>query len=149
VARARAFQQAGSGSRDVVSATRRADERHIGNLSNLARCRETRARFRVAPLLPSRRVVECWIGVSDDRGRRVVRLAGRFGEAQVPEFLCACEGASELTLDLIDLVSADVAGLDALHRIRLRGARFVGASGYIQLKLDACRSGAADRQSRV
>jgi hypothetical protein len=87
--------------------------------------------------------------VSDEGDRRVVRLAGRFGEAQVPEFLRACEGASALTIDLTDLVSADVAGLDALHRIQLRGARFVGASGYIQLKLDSWRTGPADRESSI
>jgi hypothetical protein len=83
--------------------------------------------------------------VSDDGQRRVVRLAGRFGEAQVPELLCACEGVGELTLDLAELVSADAVGLDALHRIRQRGARIVGASGYIQLKLDLCQSGGLDR----
>jgi hypothetical protein len=92
-------------------------------------------------------VVECWIGVSDDGNRRVVRLAGRFGEAQVPELLSACESAGELTLDLFELVSMDPAGLDALHRLRQRGVRIVGASGYIQLKLDLRRSGIPDRNS--
>ena len=85
--------------------------------------------------------------MTDDGGRRVVRLAGRFGEAQVPELLCAGEDASDLTLDLAELVSVDAAGLDALHRLQQRGARIVGASGYIQLKLERRRSGAPDRDS--
>ena len=34
------------------------------------------------------------------------------------------------------LVSADVAGLEALQRARARGALLVGVPGYIQLKLD-------------
>ena len=84
-----------------------------------------------------RDAVECWIDVTENEGRRVVKLAGRFGEAQVPEFLQSCAGSGELTLDLTYLVSADAAGLDALRRTRLRGAAVVGASGYIQLKLDA------------
>jgi hypothetical protein len=105
----------------------------------------------LAPLLRSPAdVVECWIGVTDDRDRRVIRLAGRFGEAQVPELLQACQGAGAVTLDLTDLVSADAAGLDALYRIRLRGARMVGASGYIQLRLDSWHGGwPADRSSKM
>jgi hypothetical protein len=92
--------------------------------------------------------VECWIGVADEAGRRIVRLAGRLGEAQVPEFLQSCAGVGALTLDLTDLVSADAAGLDALRRIRLRGALVVGAPGYIQLKLDST-GGPPDRGSSV
>jgi hypothetical protein len=97
---------------------------------------------RVASLLRSALgVVECWIGVSDHGDRRVVRLAGHFGEAQVPEFLRACEGAVGLTIDLTDLLSADAAGVDALHRMWLRGGQTLGACGYIQLKLDLRKSG--------
>lgn len=91
--------------------------------------------------------VNCWIGVAEACDRRTVQLAGRLGEAQVPELLLACEGAQELTLDLTDLVSADAAGLDALRRIRLRGAAVVGASGYIQIKLDSCADGSIERGS--
>jgi hypothetical protein len=81
--------------------------------------------------------VDCWIGVTEERGRRVVRLAGRFCEEQVPELLQACEDVTALSLDLSDLLYTDVAGLEALQRIRDRGAMVVGALGYIQLKLDA------------
>ena len=84
-----------------------------------------------------RRFVECWIGVVDGSERRIVRLAGRLGEAQVPELLMACSDADRLELDLSDLVSADVAGLEALQRVQARGATLVGVPGYIQLQLAA------------
>jgi ABC-type transporter Mla MlaB component len=83
------------------------------------------------------RFVECWIGVVDESDRRIVRLAGRLGEAQVPELLMACSEAARLELDLSDLLSADVAGLEALQRVQARGATFVGVPGYIQLQLGA------------
>src|SRR5687767_12205058 len=35
------------------------------------------------------RIVDCWIGVVQKDDRRVVRLAGRLGEAQVPELLAS------------------------------------------------------------
>jgi hypothetical protein len=81
--------------------------------------------------------VECWIGVVQEFDRRIVRLAGRLCAAQVPELLCACEDGGALQLDLTDLVSADVAGIEALQRVRARGANLVGVPGYIQLKLDS------------
>ena len=49
----------------------------------------------------------------------------------------SCEGGAVLQLDLTDLVSTDVAGVDALVRLRARGATLVGVPGYIQLKLDS------------
>jgi hypothetical protein len=82
-----------------------------------------------------RRLVECWIGVVDESDRRIVRLAGRLGEAQVPELLMACIEADRLVIDLSDLLSADVAGLEALQRVQARGATLVGVPGYIQLQL--------------
>ena len=84
-----------------------------------------------------RRFVECWIGVVDESDRRIVRLAGRLGEAQVPELLMACGEAARLEVDLSDLLSADVAGLEALQRVQARGATLVGVPGYIQLQLGA------------
>ena len=83
--------------------------------------------------------MECWIGVVDESDRRIVRLAGRLGEAQVPELLMACgqAGPLELELDLSDLLSADAAGLEALQRVQARGATLVGVPGYIQLQLGA------------
>ena len=81
--------------------------------------------------------MDCWIGVVDQGGRRVVRLAGRLTAMQGPELLEACAYAGPLELDLNDLVSTDVAGIDVLQRLRRRGAALVGAPGYIQLKLDS------------
>jgi len=90
---------------------------------------------RVLPNTPA--VVDCWIGVVQEKDQRIVRLAGRLAEAQVPELLQACAGSYALQLDLTDLVSADATGLEALKRVRARGAVFVGVPGYIQLKLDS------------
>ena len=67
----------------------------------------------------------------------MLRLAGRFGEAEVPELLLACATARPAYLDLTDLVSTDAAGLEALSRVRLQGATIMGAPKYIQLKLDS------------
>jgi hypothetical protein len=82
-------------------------------------------------------IVDCWIGVVQEGGRRVVRVAGRLGEAQVPELLRACAEPGPLQVDLSDLVSADAAGLDALRRVQTRGATWVGVPEYIQLRLDS------------
>ena len=68
--------------------------------------------------------------------RRIVRLAGRLSIAQVPELLGACGDPLPDDIDLKDLVSADPAGIEALQGLRGRGARLVGAPGYLQLKLD-------------
>jgi hypothetical protein len=82
-------------------------------------------------------LVECWIGVDQDGDRRVVRLAGRLGEVQVPDLLSACADPAPLHLDLTDLVSVDAAGLEALRRVHARGVVLVGVPGYIQLQLDS------------
>jgi ABC-type transporter Mla MlaB component len=79
--------------------------------------------------------VECWIGVVDEQNRRIVRLAGRLTEAQVPELLATCGDAGRLELDLTDLISVDPAGLDTLQRMQSRGAVLAGVPGYIQLLL--------------
>ena len=81
--------------------------------------------------------VECWIGVVLEPDRRVVRLAGRLSAAQVPELVSLCVEPGPIELDLTELVSADVAGIEALRRVRAKGAAVVGAAGYIQLKLDS------------
>ena len=77
-----------------------------------------------------------------------MRLAGRFGEAQVPELLSACSDPGPVQVDLSELVSADVAGLDALQRVRARGALLVGVPGYIQMRLDGAGSGRGPGQLR-
>ncbi len=85
--------------------------------------------------------VDCWIGITDKTGRRVVRLAGRLTAEQVPDLLAACVDAGSLELDLTDLVSADVVGIDALQRLPDKGVRLVGTPRYIQLKLDSRAAG--------
>ena len=37
---------------------------------------------------------------------------------------------------MTELVSADMAGIEALQRLRDEGSTVVGAAGYLQLKLD-------------
>jgi hypothetical protein len=87
--------------------------------------------------LASTCIVDCWIGVVQQADRRIVRLAGRLSVAQVPELLEACAEAHPIELDLTDLVSADAAGIEALQRLRGRGAALVSAPGYLQLKIDS------------
>lgn len=78
-----------------------------------------------------------------------MRLAGRFGEAQVPELLSACGGPEPVQVDLSELVSADVAGLDALQRVRAGGATLVGVPGYIQMRLDGTGNSGARRSGQA
>ena len=84
--------------------------------------------------------MECWIGVVTEVERRIVRVAGRLSVVHVPELLLACAEAKSLEIDLTDLVSADVAGIEALKRVQAKGAALVGIPGYIQMRLEA-RSG--------
>ena len=81
--------------------------------------------------------MECWIGVVTEVERRIVRVAGRLSAAHVPELLLACAEAKALEIDLTDLVSADAAGIEALHRVQAKGATLVGIPGYIQMRLEA------------
>jgi hypothetical protein len=67
----------------------------------------------------------------------VVHLAGHLSEAQVPELLAACAGASQPLIELDELVSADAVGLDALARIEQHGAQFAGLLEYLRFELDA------------
>ena len=91
--------------------------------------------------------MDCWIGVVQDRDRRIVTLAGRLGEEQVPELLQVCAHAGVLQLDLSDLLAADAAGVDALRRMRARGALLVGVPGYIGMKLGASFAAASPFQA--
>jgi hypothetical protein len=73
----------------------------------------------------------------------VVRLIGRLSQAQVPDLLAVCGQAIDPIVEVDELVSADIVGLDALARIEERGGRLVGLSQYLRLKLEAV---ARDRQ---
>jgi hypothetical protein len=85
--------------------------------------------------------VECWIGVTNDGGRRIVRVAGRLRVTHVAEMFAACAGSPVLEIDLTDLISADMAGIDALRRMRAKGATLVGTPGYIHLKIESPEAG--------
>ena len=80
--------------------------------------------------------MDCWIGVVKQTDRLVIKLAGRLSAAQVPELLTACGDDTGLELELTDLVSADAAGIEAIQRLRGKGATLVGVPGYIRLKLE-------------
>ena len=84
-------------------------------------------------------LVECWIGVTTEGARRIVRVAGRLKIAHVPELIAACADHPVLELDLSDLVSADMAGVEALRRMRANGAILIGTPGYINLKITSAR----------
>ena len=81
--------------------------------------------------------MDCWIGISGESGRRLVRLAGRLSAAQVPELLEACAVGGAIEIDLTDLIGADAAGVEALQRVQTAGAVLVSVPGYIRLKLDS------------
>ena len=80
----------------------------------------------------------CQITVKREGERVVVQVAGRLGEAQVPDLLEACaQPGGPPTLALDDLMSADAVGMDVLQRLERRGARLDGLPQYLRLKLDA------------
>lgn len=82
--------------------------------------------------------MECLIEVVEGADHRLVRLAGRLAEAQVPELLRVCgDATSALRLHLGNLISLDAVGLEALYRLRLRGATLIEVPTYIQLKLES------------
>ena len=83
--------------------------------------------------------MECRIEVDVYSDRTVVRVQGRLGSAQVPDLQQVCTGITRhlLTLDLTDLLNADVPGVDALRQLRREGASLVGVSEYLRLKIDS------------
>jgi hypothetical protein len=73
----------------------------------------------------------------DENGRRIVRLAGRLGTAQVADLLAACSQTNPPPqLELDDLISADATGIDALMRIEQSGGELVGLPEYLRLRLN-------------
>lgn len=88
--------------------------------------------------------MDCRIQVGQEGDLRIVQVAGRLEDAQVPDLLAACYGAAgAVEVDLTDVVSVNPIAVEALRRVRNAGARLVGVPKYIQLKLDmlAPRSG--------
>ena len=82
----------------------------------------------------------CRIQVTKETDRVVVRLAGHLTGAQVPDLLAACGGASSPPrVELDELMSADVVGIDALRRIEESGAQLVGLLQYLQFELETLK----------
>ena len=82
--------------------------------------------------------MDCWIQVFEQDDVRTVRVAGRMEQAHVPDLLNACAAApGRVSVDLTDVVSADLVAVNALGRIRDAGAELVGVPTYIQFKLDS------------
>jgi hypothetical protein len=76
--------------------------------------------------------------IVDTRDHRLIRLAGRLAEAQVPELLNACSNQPLVVqLHLGDLISVDPIGLDALHSLCRGGTQLLEVPAYIQLKLNS------------
>ena len=81
--------------------------------------------------------MQCLIRVAQTGSPRVIRVAGRLSEAQVPDLLrVAAANGWCVEIDLGELVSVDGVGLEALHRLRTSGARIVDAPRFIELALD-------------
>jgi hypothetical protein len=98
--------------------------------------------------LPATGVVDCRIEIIDRGHHRLVRLAGRLADLQVPDLLGACgETTLPIQLDLGDLISVDAVGLHALYRLRRAGAELLEVPAYIQLKLDALSAKNGTRHS--
>jgi hypothetical protein len=76
--------------------------------------------------------MQCRIECRHRNTQLIVRIAGRLGEAQVPDLLEVCAWEPLLIVELDDLLSADEAGLDALLRIERQGAQLVGLSLYLE-----------------
>jgi len=103
--------------------------------------------FTGAALANIRCTVDCWIGVVVEDDRLVIRLEGRLSVAQVPELLKTWADTEPAELDLAELLSADVGGIEALRRIRDAGTALVGAPGYIKMKIESSEDATADRHS--
>lgn len=94
--------------------------------------------------------MDCRIQVVQEGDLRIVRVAGRLEDAQVPDLLAACyEADRAVQVDLTDVISIDTIAVEALHRVGDTGARLVGVPKYIQLKLDTLAARPRDASERV
>jgi anti-anti-sigma regulatory factor len=73
------------------------------------------------------------------------KIDGRLTAEEVPELLRVCVGITgPVVLDLTDLQFADRQGVSALRELRAHGARFTGASPYIELLIGEAPLNAAN-----
>ena len=86
--------------------------------------------------------------IVDRSDHRLIRLAGRLAETQVPELrnLCGDKGLV-IQIHLGELISVDAVGLEALHRLRCGGVDLLEVPAYIQFKLDSLSTKRAPRCS--
>ena len=68
-----------------------------------------------------------------------MRVAGRLDEAAVADLLQVCAETPQPIVELDDLRSADVAGLDALVRIEERGAHLMELPEYLRMTIDTLK----------
>ena len=90
------------------------------------------------------RIVDLRVEIGDeDMGGSHVRIDGRLAGEGVDELLSACaEIEPPSTVDLTHLVSADASGLEVLRAWQEGGAKLLGASPYIALRLRLSDNGA-------
>lgn len=81
------------------------------------------------------------IAPSERGGRRVVLVEGTLKAATVVDLERVClASSSPTTLDLSGLRSADAAGVELLHRLRVAGAELTGVSPYLRFLLERAES---------
>jgi ABC-type transporter Mla MlaB component len=77
------------------------------------------------------------INKAGENSKSIVTVAGRLDRPVVRELLKACHSIDgEFVLDLAGLLSADSAGIEAIHSLVRGGAKLRGASPFIRLLLD-------------
>jgi hypothetical protein len=77
----------------------------------------------------------------DDATGTLLRIDGRLGRDGIGELARACEAATRpLTIDLSGLRLANDAAIEALCGVEAAGAKLVGASPYLALRLESARS---------
>ena len=86
--------------------------------------------------------MQCRIECRHRNTQLIVHVAGRLGEAHVPDLLEVCAWEPLPIVELGDLLSADDAGLDALLQIERQGAQLVGLSLYLQREVETSRASA-------
>ena len=85
--------------------------------------------------------------IVDRTDYRLIRLAGRLAEAQVPELLEAhAASVHAVRLHLGELISVDPVGLEALYGLQRAGAQLLEVPAYIQLKLNSLTARNATRR---
>jgi len=78
--------------------------------------------------------------VDDQSGRRTVLLHGRLDAESLAAFaMTAAELTAGMRCDLTHLKSVDEVGLELLARLCDRGVEMVGASPYLEMRLDSAR----------